>query len=41
MDLHEIFAAAIVTLMAVAWKLAGALALWIVGSWLIRSRCGW
>jgi small conductance mechanosensitive channel len=36
MDLHEIAAAAIVTLMAVAWKLAGALALWIVGSWLIR-----
>jgi small conductance mechanosensitive channel len=36
MDLHEIVTAAIVTLMAVAWKLAGALALWIVGSWLIR-----
>jgi small conductance mechanosensitive channel len=36
MDLHEIFAAAIVTLMAVAWKLAGAFVLWIVGSWLIR-----
>jgi small conductance mechanosensitive channel len=36
MDLHEIFAAAIVTLMAVAWKLAGALLLWVVGSWLIR-----
>jgi small conductance mechanosensitive channel len=36
MDLHEIASAAIVTLMAVAWKLAGALALWIVGSWLIR-----
>jgi small conductance mechanosensitive channel len=36
MDLHEIVAAAIVTMMAVAWKLAGALALWIVGSWLIR-----
>jgi small conductance mechanosensitive channel len=36
MNLHEILAAAIVTLMAVGWKLAGALALWIVGSWLIR-----
>jgi small conductance mechanosensitive channel len=36
MNLHEIAAAAIVTLMAVGWKLAGALILWIVGSWLIR-----
>jgi small conductance mechanosensitive channel len=36
MDLHAIAAAAVVTLVAVAWKLAGALALWIVGSWLIR-----
>jgi small conductance mechanosensitive channel len=36
MDLNAMVAAAIVTLMAVAWKLAGALALWIVGSWLIR-----
>jgi small conductance mechanosensitive channel len=36
MDLHELVAAAVATLMAVAWKLAGALALWIVGRWLIR-----
>jgi small conductance mechanosensitive channel len=35
MDLNAMTAAAIVTLMAVAWKLAGALALWIVGRWLI------
>jgi len=35
MDLHAIGAAAITTLMAVAWKLAGALAIWIVGRWLI------
>jgi small conductance mechanosensitive channel len=36
MDFNAMTAAAIVTLMAVAWKLAGALALWIVGRWLIR-----
>jgi small conductance mechanosensitive channel len=35
MDLNAMIAAAIATLMAVAWKLAGALALWIVGRWLI------
>jgi small conductance mechanosensitive channel len=35
MELNAMTAAAIATLMAVAWKLAGALALWIVGRWLI------
>lgn len=36
MDLNPLIAAAIATLVAVAWKLAGALAIWIVGRWLIR-----
>jgi small conductance mechanosensitive channel len=36
MDLNALIAAAIATLVAVAWKLAGALAIWIVGRWLIR-----
>jgi small conductance mechanosensitive channel len=36
MDFNAMTTAAIVTLMAVAWKLAGALALWIVGRWLIK-----
>jgi small conductance mechanosensitive channel len=36
MDLTALTAAAIATLVAVAWKLAGALAIWIVGRWLIR-----
>lgn len=36
MDLSPLIAAAIATLVAVAWKLVGALAIWIVGRWLIR-----
>ena len=36
MDVHALTAAAIATLMAVAWKLIGAIVLWLVGRWLIR-----
>ena len=36
MDVHALTAAAIATLIAVAWKLVGAIVLWLVGRWLIR-----
>jgi small conductance mechanosensitive channel len=35
MDLNAIVQSASVTLMAVAWKVAGALVLWLIGRWLI------
>jgi small conductance mechanosensitive channel len=35
MDLNALFQNAIVTLVALGWKLAGAVALWFVGRWLI------
>jgi small conductance mechanosensitive channel len=35
MDLNALIQSASVTLMAVAWKVAGAIALWFVGRWLI------
>jgi small conductance mechanosensitive channel len=35
MDLNAVTAAAITTLVNVAWKVAGALVLWLVGRWLI------
>jgi small conductance mechanosensitive channel len=36
MDVHALTAAAVATLIALVWKLAGALALWLVGRWLIN-----
>jgi len=36
MDVNSLTAATIATLVAVAWKLVGAIALWLVGRWLIR-----
>ena len=36
MDVNALTASAIATLMAVAWKLIGAIVLWLVGRWLIR-----
>src|SRR5262245_12002749 len=36
MDLNALTQAAIATLVAVAWKILGALALWLVGRWLIH-----
>ena len=36
MDLNALAANATATLIAVGWKVAGALALWLVGRWLIR-----
>jgi small conductance mechanosensitive channel len=36
MDFNALTAAVLTVLVAVAWKLAGALAIWIVGRWLIR-----
>ena len=36
MDVNALGQAALVTLIAVAWKVAGALALWLLGRWLIR-----
>ena len=36
MDMNAFAASAIATLSAVAWKVAGALVLWLVGRWLIR-----
>jgi small conductance mechanosensitive channel len=35
MDVHALTTAAVATLMAVVWKLAGALVLWLAGRWLI------
>lgn len=35
MDVNALTAAAIATLMAVAWKIIGAIVLWLVGRWLI------
>ena len=36
MDVHALTAAAVATLIAVAWKLIGAVVLWLVGRWLIH-----
>jgi small conductance mechanosensitive channel len=36
MDLNALLESARVTLLAVAWKIAGALVLWLAGRWLIR-----
>jgi small conductance mechanosensitive channel len=36
MDVNALTASAIATLMAVAWKLVGAIVLWLAGRWLIR-----
>ena len=36
MDVNALTTAAVATLMAAAWKLAGAIVLWLVGRWLIR-----
>jgi small conductance mechanosensitive channel len=36
MDVNALTAAAVATLVAVAWKLIGAIVLWLVGRWLIR-----
>src|SRR4051794_10307294 len=36
MDVNTLTAAAVATLVAVAWKLIGAMVLWLVGRWLIR-----
>ena len=35
MDVNTLVQSAVVTLTAVAWKVAGALVLWLVGRWLI------
>ena len=35
MDTNTLVASAIATLIAVAWKVAGALVLWLAGRWLI------
>ena len=35
MDLNALTQSAVVTLTALAWKIAGALALWLIGRWLI------
>ncbi len=35
MDANALVASAIATLIAVAWKVAGALVLWLAGRWLI------
>src|SRR5436189_182128 len=35
MDMNTLTASAVATLTAVAWKIAGALVLWLVGRWLI------
>ncbi len=36
MDLHTLAQQAVATLIQIAWKLAGALVLWLIGRWLIR-----
>jgi small conductance mechanosensitive channel len=36
MDVNALTTSAVATLMAVAWKLIGAIVLWLVGRWLIR-----
>jgi small conductance mechanosensitive channel len=36
MDVNALTASAVATLMAVAWKLIGAIVLWLAGRWLIR-----
>jgi small conductance mechanosensitive channel len=36
MDVHALTVAAVATLVAAAWKLLGAVVLWLVGRWLIR-----
>ena len=40
MDINAFVQSAAVTLTAVAWKVAGALALWLVGRWLIGLGAG-
>jgi small conductance mechanosensitive channel len=35
MDVNALTQSAVITLTALAWKIAGALALWLVGRWLI------
>ena len=40
MDVNAMVQSATVTLMAVAWKVLGALALWLVGRWLISFALG-
>ena len=35
MDLNALTQTAVATLVAVAWKVVGALALWLIGRWLI------
>src|SRR5262245_12341266 len=36
MDMNALAASAVATLTVVAWKIAGALVLWLVGRWLIK-----
>ncbi len=36
MDVNNLTQNAVATLIAVAWKVAGALVLWLVGRWLIQ-----
>src|SRR6476659_8110591 len=40
MDFNALTQTAVATLMAAAWKVAGAAALWLVGRWLIRFALG-
>lgn len=40
MDVNTLMQSASVTLVAVAWKVAGALALWLIGRWLISIALG-
>ena len=40
MDVNTLVQSAVVTLTAVAWKVAGALVLWLVGRWLIGFAVG-
>jgi small conductance mechanosensitive channel len=40
MDVNTLIQSAVVTLTAVAWKVAGALVLWLVGRWLIGFAVG-
>ena len=39
MDVNAVTQAAVATLVAVGWKIAGAAALWLVGRWLISLPC--
>jgi small conductance mechanosensitive channel len=40
MDMHPILQSTVATLVAVGWKVAGALVLWLVGRWLIAFAVG-